>query len=83
MPESQPASSPKHEVVLSGLAADASPVALIKLLMKRCFLSPESAKERVDAIRAADPQSFGFETREAADAFLGEARALGAGSPGA
>jgi len=68
----------RHEVVLHGLTPEASPVAVIKLLMKHCFLSPEIAKERVDAIQASEPQPFAFDTQESAAAFREDADDVGA-----
>jgi membrane associated rhomboid family serine protease len=77
-----PAAVRRHEVVLTGLDRDASPVAVIKLLMKRCFLTPEAAKEHVDALIEAHARTLAFEDAESAAAFREEALTLGAlGAP--
>jgi len=68
----------RNEVVLTGLDAEASPVAILKLLMRHCFLAPEAAKEHVDALRENDTQTLSFDDAAAAVAFRDEALALGA-----
>ncbi len=79
-PAAAEAPDPEHLVALQTLGADTSPVAVIKLLMKRLGLAPERAKEHVDAIRNGDPQQFGFDDVDAAELFLDEAEELGVGA---
>jgi len=45
--------------------------------MKRCGTEPDAAKQRLDAVRAGDPQRFVFDEADAATTFANEARALG------
>jgi membrane associated rhomboid family serine protease/ribosomal protein L7/L12 len=66
-----------HVVVLRALGPDTSPVAVIKLLMKHQGLSPEDAKELVDAARAGSEPTVAFEVVDAAARFAEAARALG------
>ncbi len=68
---------PEHEVTLAALGEKTSPVAVIKLLMKRRGLAPERAKEHVDAIQGGAPQRFAFCDEDAAEGFRAGAEDLG------
>jgi membrane associated rhomboid family serine protease len=68
---------PVHLVVLQRLEDAPSRVAIVKLLMRCCGLSPDRAKAIVDAVAEGTPSPVNFAGRDEADAFASEARTLG------